>query len=357
MEQTDRLEGTPRTDQEKWRAVEARDERFDGAFVFGVRSTGIYCRPSCPARRPQHGQVVFFANPEDAEQNGFRPCKRCRPKEGKDSPKKQLASRACAYIESHATDKLTLSLLGSHLGVSPHHLQRTFKQVVGISPREYVDACRVAKLKKELRVGKPVTKAAYNAGFSSRSRLYDRVPSKFGMTPGIYRKGGQGTRINYTIATSPVGRLLLAATELGVCAVCLGNSDADVENALMREYPLAEVRRNDAALSNWVTELKQFLSGDGRDLDLPLDVRGTAFQWRVWKEIQSIPYGRTSSYDKIARSIGAPSATRAVARACATNPVALIIPCHRVVRKDTKLGGYRWGITRKQALLTLEQSR
>ena len=219
IESTAQLESAPTTNQKKWRTIEARDDRFDGTFVFGVRSTGIYCKPSCPARRPQRRQVVFFANPEDAEQNGFRPCKRCRPKEGEYSPKKQLARRACAYIESHATDKLTLSLLGSNLGVSPYHLQRTFKQVVGISPREYVDACRVAKLKKELRVGKPVTKAAYSAGFSSRSRLYDRVPSKFGMAPGIYRKRGQGMHISYTITPSPVGRLLVAGTKLGVCAI------------------------------------------------------------------------------------------------------------------------------------------
>jgi len=351
------IEKTPAADPDRWRAVLARDEKSDGTFVFAVRSTGIYCRPSCPARRPRLQQVLFFLSADEAERAGFRPCKRCRPRERTFSPQRELVRRACLYIESHPKDKLALSSLGSRLGVSPYYLQRIFKRTIGISPREYMEAHRMARLKQNLRRGESVTKATYNAGFSSRSRLYDRVPTKFGMMPGVYRRGGQGMRIRYTVVASPLGRMLVAGTDLGICAVCLGDSDSEVETKLLREYPAAEISRDDIALRNWVTALRNYFADHQHNLELPLDVQGTAFQWKVWKEIQSIPYGATSSYSRIARAIGAPNATRAVAKACATNPVPLIIPCHRVVRQDGKLGGYRWGIGRKQALLSHEENR
>ncbi|HXG08888.1 MAG TPA: methylated-DNA--[protein]-cysteine S-methyltransferase [Gemmataceae bacterium] len=264
--------------------------------------------------------------------------------------------RACRYIEANLEDRLTLEVLGAHVGLSPAHLQRLFKRVTGITPRQYADACRLGRFKSRLKQRRTVTMALYEAGYGSSSRLYERAAAQLGMTPATYRRGGRGMRIGYTIVDSPLGRLLLAATERGICGVCLGDSDRALAAALRREYPAAEIRRDGVCLGPWIEEFLNYLRGQQPHLDLPLDVQATAFQWRVWQELRSIPYGETRTYAEIARALGQPTAVRAVARACASNPVALIIPCHRVVREDGGLGGYRWGLKRKQALLEQERA-
>lgn len=350
-----------RASEEKfWQAVQSRDAGCDGAFVFAVRSTGIYCRPSCPARRPRREQVVFFHLPEAAEQAGFRACRRCHPRQAEaGGPQTELVQRACRQIKTHLEDTLeeplTLTTLSKQVGISPYHLQRVFKRIMGITPRQYADACRLGQFKARLKGGESVSSAMYNAGYGSSSRLYERAPAQLGMTPATYRRGGRGMHINFTIVDCPLGRLLVAATEKGVCAVSLGDSDVALKSALASEYPAAEIHPDGEFLKKWVDILLNHLRGQRPRLELPLDVQATAFQWRVWEALRSIPYGSTRSYSEIARAIGQPKAVRAVARACATNPVALVIPCHRAVREDKTLGGYRWGLERKHILLKQER--
>lgn len=338
-----------------WRAVEERNAAWDGHFVYAVRSTGVYCRPSCPSRRPRRKQVVFFAIPEAAEQCGYRPCRRCHPQQTPASPHVERVRQTCRYIETHLESSLTLRTLSEQAGVSPFHLQRLFKQVTGITPRQYADACRIGVLKSRLRERRTVTMAMIEAGYGSSSRLYERAASQLGMTPATYQRGGPAINIRYTLADCSLGRVLLAGTERGICAVYLGDNDAGLETELKREFPASVVERDDDGLNAWVRAIVDHLSGQQPHLDLPLDVRATAFQWRVWQELRAIPYGSTRSYRDIARALGQPSAVRAVGRACATNPVSLVIPCHRVVREDGGLGGYRWGLDRKQALLDQEK--
>jgi AraC family transcriptional regulator of adaptative response/methylated-DNA-[protein]-cysteine methyltransferase len=340
-------------DEERWQAFLERDPRHDGAFIVGVTTTGIYCRPSCPARRPRRENVVFFSQPDAARRAGFRACRRCRPDEV--APQRRLVQHACEYIDAHLDETLTLTDLGAALGVSPHHLQRTFKRVLGISPRAYADQQRMTALKAQLREQEEVTRALYDAGFGSSSRLYERAPAQLGMTPGTYRRGGHGMRIGYTVVDVPLGRMLVGATERGVCAVYLGDSDTELEAVLAREYPSASVERDEAGLTTWVEALVAHLRGERLHLDLPLDLQATAFQRRVWDALRGIPYGATRTYAEVAAQLGQPSASRAVARACATNPVSVVIPCHRVVRGDGALAGYRWGLPRKQALLEQER--
>ena len=349
------------TDQDiRWHGVLARDARLDGRFVFAVRSTGIYCRPSCPSRRPRREQVVFFARPEAAERRGFRACRRCRPGDAVgNSPQGILVRRVCSVIDEHLRKNSegtpSLADLSAQTGLSPHHLQRTFKRLMGITPRQYADTRRLGVLKSQLKKGDDVTTALYEAGYGSSSRLYERANGQLGMTPATYRRGGQGMRIGYTIVDSPLGRLLVAATQRGISALYLGDSDAKIEFALRREYPNAEIHRDRNGMGDWVRAILKHLRGLEERLDLPVDVQATAFQRRVWEELRAIPYGSTRSYSEIARAIGRPKANRAVARACATNPVSVVIPCHRVVREDGHLGGYRWGLDRKQALLKQER--
>ena len=343
------------SEDEKWTAVLSRDARFDGAFVFAVRSTGIYCRPSCPARRSTLNNVRFFPGSIDAEQAGFRPCHRCQPREAR-SPKARLVDQACKYIEANLQRKLSLKILSGQVRLTPYHFQRTFKAVLGISPRQYVQARRLAKMKSSLRRGETVNSSLYDAGFSSRSRIYENIPAGFGVNPGDFRRGGNGLRIHYAIISSPLGRLLVAATERGVCAVCMGDSDDLVERSLVEDYPAASLFRNDSIMKKWTGAFQRYFEGDYQALDLPVDVKATAFQSMVWKAIQSIPPGKSATYSQIAHQLGQPKASRAVARACATNPVALVIPCHRVVGKNGALRGYKWGKDRKQALLKHEQS-
>ena len=344
------------SDDEKWKAVLSRNDSLDGVFVYAVRSTKIYCRPSCPARRPSKEHVAFFPGSIEAEESGFRPCQRCQPRDAGPSLKAKLVDHVCKYIEANLQGKLTLATLSHQVGLGPYHFQRTFKGVLGVSPRQYVEARRLARMKRFLRNGETVNNSLYSAGFSSRSRVYENVPGGFGVNPGEFRRGGEGLRIRYSIIDSPLGRLLVAATEKGVCGVCIGDSDAFVERSLAEDYPSAILYRSDEELKGWTGAFMKYFDGEHFALNVPLDVKATAFQSRVWKIIQSIPFGKTTTYGKIAQELGEPEASRAVARACATNPVALVIPCHRVIGKDGNLHGYRWGKKRKQTLLKLEQA-
>ncbi len=345
------------TQDDLWQAVMAKDSRFDGSFVFAVSSTKIYCRPSCPSRRPRRERVSYFRLPEAAEQAGFRACRRCHPKRTTSTdPQIEMVQRACRYIETQDETSVTLADLGEYIGISAFHLQRVFKKVMGITPRQYADARRIGKFKTRVRESGSVAGAMYDAGFSSSSRLYARAPAELGMTPATYGRGGRGATINYTIARCSLGRLLVAATERGVCAVKLGDSDAALAADLTREYPSAKIHRADSMLSEPVDKLLNYLSGKQPDLQLPLDIQATAFQWQVWENLRAIPYGETRSYGEVAKAMGRPTAVRAVARACATNPVALVIPCHRVIREDQSLSGYRWGLERKGDLIKKESS-
>lgn len=348
-----------------WRAVQTRDRGADGAFVYAVRSTGIYCRPSCPSRKPRREQVAFFSLPEAAEQQGFRACLRCRPSgmPARDPNIEKIRSvcRAIdklisADLNGDAGTNLSLATLSAKAGMGPHKLGRLFRSAMGITPRQYADARRMRRLKSRLKKGDDVTTAMYEAGFGSSSRLYERAPSQLGMTPATYRNGGAGMQIHYTIADSPLGRMLVGATDRGISALYIGDSDLKLEAALRKEYPRAEIGRDRNGLSKWLQKILAHLRGKGPDLDLPTDVQATAFQRRVWEELRRIPYGATRTYSEVARAIGRPSAIRAVARACATNPVSVVVPCHRVVRGDGNLAGYRWGLERKQALLKHENA-
>lgn len=342
-----------------WRAVQTRDAGADGAFVYAVSSTGIYCRPSCPSRRPARQNVSFFAAPEEAERAGYRPCRRCRPRSGGPADAVRAVERACAWIEAHLDEPVTLEALGGEVGLSPWHLQRTFKRLTGMSPGEYARARRLDRLKGRLRQGDDVATATYEAGYGSGSRVYEQADARLGMTPATYRKGGQGVSIRYATAASSLGRLLVAVTGRGVCAVTLGDTDETLEAALRREYPGAAIEKaepGEPGLGGWIDAVVRCLEGAEPCLQLPLDVRATAFQQRVWKALQEIPYGETRSYGEVAAALGRPEAARAVARACAGNPVALAVPCHRVVRADGEPGGYRWGAERKKRLLERERS-
>ena len=338
--------------QHKWQQIMARDARQDGHFVFAVRTTGVYCRPSCPSRRPRPESVEFFSNPNDAERAGYRACLRCKPTEI--SSQAQYVTRARQLLDN-AEGVLTLSALSKRVGLSPFHLQRLFKRATGLSPREYQSARRMQHVKAGLRRGDDVTTALYDAGFGSPSRLYERAPQQMGMTPGEYRRGGAGVRITFAIAPTELGRLLVAATERGLCTVRFGDNATELERDLRQEFHAASLHRDDAAMKPYLDPLLAAVRGENTTIDLPLDVRATAFQTKVWEKLRQIPRGETRSYSEIAREIGEPRAVRAVARACATNPVALAVPCHRVVRSDGELAGYRWGVERKQKLLDSER--
>src|SRR5437588_4388502 len=339
----------PRNTQNKWwDAVLARDANHDGEFFFAVSTTGVYCRPSCPAKRPRRENVTFFRRPDEAEKAGFRACLRCKPKSAAGNPQTATVKEMCRYIEQHLDEPVTLERLAAAFGQSPFHLQRTFKKALGITPRAYADSCRMGLLKRNLQSGRSVTHALYDAGYSSSSRLYERTASQLGMTPDKYRRGAIAASIRYTCADSPLGRMLVAATDKGVCAIRFAASDAELQEGLKREFPFAMRKRDDAAMQAWTNTLLRKMKGQKLSSSLPLDIRATAFQRQVWTYLQSIPFGATRSYSQVAKAIGRPSACRAVARACATNPVAVAIPCHRVVREDGSMGGYRWGIERKK---------
>ena len=335
----------PMSPTERWQAVLARDRRFDGAFVYAVRSTGIYCRPSCASRRPRRTQVTFFPIPEAAEREGYRACRRCHPAEvnGGD-PAIALVREAARAIASGARPR-----------GNARRLTRAFKRILGITPRAYADARRLDRFKQELKRRKQVSPALYEAGYGSSSRVYERTDAQLGMTPAKYARGAAGVGIAYVTVATPLGRLLVAATERGVCRVALADNAGILEQDLLAEFPNARVVEDKSGkLHGWVAPILAYLEGREPDLDLPLDIRATAFQRRVWQELQKIPFGQTRTYAEVARRLGQPTAARAVAQACAHNPAALVIPCHRVVRADGDQGGYRWGVERKQRLLEME---
>lgn len=342
-----------RADEARWQAVIDRERGQDGAFVFAVRTTGVYCRPSCAARRPRRENVAFFDQPAAAREGGFRACLRCHPDDGAD-PRPAWVRRVCRHIEEGVADgtRPTLERLSAIAGVGPHHLQRTFKAMVGLSPRQYAEAVRRDRFRQELREGRPVADAAYEAGYGSSGRAY--AGAALGMTPGAYRRGGEGLRLGYSLVDSTLGRLLVAATDKGVSMVALGDGDDRLVAALREEFPAAVVTRDDERFRPWVAQVLARIEDPAARLDLPLDLRATAFQRRVWEELRAIPSGETRSYGDVARALRRPRAARAVARACATNPAAIVIPCHRVVGGDGRPGGYRWGAARKRALLLRE---
>jgi AraC family transcriptional regulator, regulatory protein of adaptative response / methylated-DNA-[protein]-cysteine methyltransferase len=358
-----------------WAAVAARDPAWDGRIVYAVASTGVYCRPTCSARRPRRDRVAFFGDPAAAEAAGYRACRRCRPRHRGAPDAERQVGAARDYLAAHLDETVTLERLGREVGLSPYHLQRTFKRLLGLTPKDYVLALRADRLKQRLREGDDVTTATYEAGYGAGSRLYEQSNARLGMTPGTFRRGGQGAHIRFTVAASPLGRLLVAATERGICAVRLGDDDQELASALRRDYPRATFERvaGGDPLEGWLEIILASLSpppgGEpvGSPLGetdtslrppaldtLPLDVRATAFEWRVWRELQRIPRGATRSYGEVAAALGSPNAARAVGRACAANRVALVVPCHRVIGGRGNLGGYRWGVERKQRLLAGE---
>jgi AraC family transcriptional regulator, regulatory protein of adaptative response / methylated-DNA-[protein]-cysteine methyltransferase len=335
-----------------WRATLSRDVRADGSFVLAVRSTRIYCRPSCPARRPLRRNVVFFRTREEAENHGYRPCRRCRPNEI--AGPVALVERACRELTQVNDEGVRFAALATKLVTTPATLRRAFLQVTGLRPREVAQTLRLERFKKMLREGKSIAEALYETGYGSTSRVYERSNAQLGMTPATYRKGGQNMKIGYSIAKSSLGNLLVAATDRGVSAVYLGDRDAKLVDELRSEYPRAEISPAPHTFDRWVQEIVQRVEGNPPRLELPLDLQATAFQRRVWKELQRIPRGSTRTYSQIARAVGNPKAVRAVARACATNPVSIVVPCHRVIRGDGNLAGYRWGLSRKHQLLARE---
>lgn len=336
-----------------WKAVETRDRSADGRFVFAVHSTGVYCRPSCPAKRPRRDGVTFYTAPHEAEEAGYRACRRCEPRQTMaPGPRKMEAARR--FLDGHLDENVTLARLGREVGMSPAHLQRAFKVAIGLSPKEWVAARRAERFRKELRAGASVTDAVYAAGFSGPSRAYEGAAGRLGMKPSRYRQGGAGETVRWASARSAVGRILLASTERGICRVLLGDGEAELAAALRAELPDARLVHDTGDLRKAVRAVAAAIDERSPLPQLPVDVRGTALQERVWRELRGIPAGETRSYSEVAAAIGRPRAVRAVAQACARNPVAVLVPCHRVVGKDGSLGGYRWGAERKRRLLERE---
>jgi len=336
-----------------WQATLARDTRADGAFFFGVTSTQIYCRPSCSARRPLRKNTQFFSTPRDAEREGFRPCQRCKPNQIPEAV--QIVQRAAQVLERDVDGAVNIGTLARKVGVASDALRRAFRQQAGLTPKDLSEALRLKRFKKFLREGSSITDALYATGYGSASRVYERSDAHLGMTPAAYQKGGKGMNIRYTTAKSYLGEVLVAATERGVSAVYLGDAVPKLVSELRAEYPLAEIAAEKGAYSKWVEEIVSRIEGSAPRRELPLDLQATAFQRRVWKELQKIPRGTTRTYSQIAQAVGRPRAVRAVARACATNPVSIVVPCHRVVRADGNLAGYRWGLSRKEKLLERER--
>ena len=349
------LQMTQANANQKWSMVLARDAKADGRFVYAVKSTGVFCRPTCPSRRPKLENVEFFDSPNQAQQAGYRACRRCTPLERNQQAQKVEA--ACRYIDDNLDITLSLTAISKHVAISPFHFQRMFKRALGVSPREYQQARRAGKFRQALRSDGSVTEAIYEAGFSSSSRAYESIPAQLGMTPSAFRRGGEGVEIQYTMVATELGKLLVATTPRGVCAVRFGESEAELLRELKRDFSAAEITRDDKALATIANQVKQLVNGSTAPLNIPLDLRGTAFQQMVWKELRRIPAGETRSYAQVAKKIGRPKAVRAVANACASNSVAVVVPCHRVVQKNGSLSGYRWGVKRKAALLEREAEK
>jgi AraC family transcriptional regulator of adaptative response/methylated-DNA-[protein]-cysteine methyltransferase len=338
-----------------WHAVENKDARFNGAFFFGVNTTGIYCKPSCAARTPKRQNVVFFETPKNAEKQGFRPCLRCRPDSAiKSDPQVEMALKVCQLIEDNLEENISLEFLGEKVSISPHHLQRTFKSILGITPKQYATALKIKNFKEQVKLGDDVAGAMYEAGFGSSRALYEKGPDQLGMTPAVYKSKGKGMEIGYTVADCSLGKMLVARTARGICSVIFGDNENELVENLQNEFSAAGIERDESSLAEAVRAILLLLEGREKRFALPLDVQATAFQLQVWEALRKIPYGETRSYKQVAESLGRPTASRAVARACATNPVAIVTPCHRVVRENGDLSGYRWGIERKREILAKE---
>lgn len=342
------------TDNGRWQAVETRDGGADEKFVFAVKTTGIFCRPSCTAKHPLRKNVLFFTDPDAAKEAGFRPCKRCQP--DKLAPERQRAGRivqACRIIEA-SPEPLTLAALAARVAMSPYHFHRLFKSVTGLTPNAWQKALRTRKLRDQLAQGEAVTRAAYDAGYQSGSQFYQQADAALGMTARQYRQGGEQVAIRFVVGTCQLGEFLVAESERGICAILLGSTPEALIAELESLFPHAELVADDAGFAGRVARVVSFLEHPARHFDLPLDIQGTAFQQQVWQALRAIPPGETLSYQKVAERIGRPGAVRAVASACAANRLAVIVPCHRVVRNDGTLSGYRWGVERKQQLLNTE---
>lgn len=343
-----------------WTAVVGRDRSSDGSFFFAVKTTGVFCKPSCPARQPRRENVLFFADPAAAKAAGFRACKRCRPEEENVDRQRERILALCKTLRERVAlgEEIVLGELGPQLGMSAGHFRRLFQATVGSTPRAFVESCRVTELKGQLRAGSSVTEAIYGVGFGSGSRLYGRVDSRIGMTPRQFQQGGPAVEISYVLFETRFGLLILAATDRGLCLVEFGSSELELEERLRRAFPAARIAPRatppSPELAQWRDRLLAHLEGKTAMPELPTDLRGTVFQSTVWRYLQSIPRGEVRSYSEVARAIGHPRAVRAVASACAKNPVALVVPCHRVIRGDGGSGGYRWGLERKRALLEAE---
>jgi AraC family transcriptional regulator, regulatory protein of adaptative response / methylated-DNA-[protein]-cysteine methyltransferase len=339
----------------RWDAVLARDPRSD--FVYAVETTRVYCRPSCPSRRPRRENVTFFPLGAEAERNGFRACRRCRPDEPGTDPRTARVEAACRTLAASVGATPSLDALAAEVGTTPDTLRRDFRRVLGVSPKQYADALRVERLREELRDGRDVTGALYTAGYGSSSRLYEQSDARLGMTPASYGARGAGARISFTTAPTALGRLVVATTERGVCWIALAADDTELEVRLRSEFSAADVARDDDALAPVVAEVLRRIDGQVPAVELPVDVRGTAFQQRVWQELRRIPRGETRSYGEVAEAVGVPGGARAVGQACGSNPVAIVVPCHRVVQASGALGGYAWGLDVKRHLLDREQGR
>jgi len=340
-----------------WQAVRSRNPGADGCFVYAVTSTRIYCRPTCPSRRPRRDRVEFYPSPRMAEAGGYRPCRRCRPDAPVDAPPAVArVRRVCEAVVRRPDARWTSATLARAGGASVAQLQRAFRATLGLSPRDFVMACRRRRFLAALRSGTDVTGAVYEAGFSSPSRVYGGAWLP-GMTPATYGRGGQGATIDWLAVPSPAGRILVAATARGLCFIEIGHTTDELRRALAREFPRADVAvRPSARLRPMADAARAVVLTGTPPASLPVDIRGTAFQWRVWRALTTIPPGETRSYAEVAASMATPSAARAVARACAGNPLALVVPCHRVIRADGSHGGYRWGQTVKRALLDRERA-
>ena len=348
-------------EKRRWDAVLHRDGEHDGQFYFGVVTTGVYCRPSCPSRHPHRRNVRFYGSPDEAEKDGLRACLRCKPRAAHSGDQhSERIKEVCAYIEAHSDAALKLSELAELANLSPFHFQRRFKAVLGVSPKQFANAVRLRNLRTHLKNAKDVTTAVYDSGYGSSSRVYEQADTRLGMTPRQYRSGGRDVTISYATIQSPVGLMMVGATDRGLCFVQFGTSAGLLLRTLKDEYPEAKVEQmrdpHDPEFQKWVAALNRHLAGGQPQLDLPLDIRHTAFQMKVWNYLQSIPYGEVRSYGEVAEAIAEPGAARAVARACAGNVVAIVIPCHRVIRATGELGGYRWGLDRKRTLIDLERS-
>jgi AraC family transcriptional regulator of adaptative response/methylated-DNA-[protein]-cysteine methyltransferase len=337
----------------RWAAVRNRDASADGGFVYSVRTTGVYCRPSCGARPARPENVAFHATPADAERAGFRPCRRCRPDQPpRAAQQAEVVARLCRLLESDAPP--SLDELARATAWSPHHLHRTFKRITGLTPRAYAAAHRARRVQESLASSASVTAAIYDAGYNSDARFYADAPRELGMTPARFRAGGAGATLRFAVGQCSLGSILVARSDVGICAILLGDDPDALTRELQDRFPRAEVVGGDAGFERWVARVVGLVEAPTVGMDLPLDIRGTAFQRRVWQALQAIPPGTTASYAEIARRIGAPKSARAVAQACAANALAIAIPCHRVVRNDGALSGYRWGVERKRALLARE---